>query len=33
VAIRITDPDTDPGKTCLGGSTHCLSASSLMCYF
>jgi len=34
MAIRITDPDTDPdpyrntGKTCLGGGMHCPSASS-----
>jgi len=29
VVIRITDPD--PGKTCLGGGTHCPSTSSLEC--
>jgi len=28
VAIRITDPDGDTGKTCLGGCMHCHSASS-----
>jgi len=34
VAIRITnphlDPDRDTGKTCLGGSRNCPSASSLL---
>jgi len=28
MAIRITDSDADPGKTCLGRGMHCPSASS-----
>ena len=28
VAIRITDPYRNTGKTCLGGGMYCLSASS-----
>jgi len=31
VAIRITDPDCDTGKTCLGGGMHCPSASIFYC--
>jgi len=37
MAIRITNPDTDPdpyhdtGKTCLGGGMRCASASSSVC--
>ena len=34
MAIRVTDPDTDPdrdgGKTCLGGGMHCPSASPVV---
>jgi len=35
VAIRVTDPDTDPGdtgKACLGGGMQCPSASSAVFY-
>jgi len=28
LVIRITDPDRDAAKTCLGGGMHCPSASS-----
>jgi len=39
VAIRITDPDTNPdpysdtGKTCLGGGTYYPSVLGVVCVF